>query len=175
MNKVWKSSGIYIMLVLVAIVFISSLYRPAATTKDVSYTDFLQRVQEDKIASVVIDNMTGTILARGKDEQQVRTIAPDDKDLIPELKQHKVAISGKRPDQANWWISLLSTVLLPVLIIVGLWIFMLKQAQSGSNQAISFGKSRAKLLVDNKPKVTFADVAGIEEAKSELQEIVEFL
>ena len=175
MNKVWKSSGIYIMLVLVAIVFISSLYRPAATIKDESYSEFLNQVTSDQLAKVVIDNMTGVLIATTKDEKTFRTVAPDDRELIPELKKHNVMISGKRPDQTNWWVSLLSTILVPVLIIVGLWIFMLRQAQSGSNQAISFGKSRAKMMVDNKPKVTFADVAGVEEAKAELEEIVEFL
>jgi len=181
LNKVWKSSGIYIMLVLLAIVFISSLYRPSPGVANVSYTEFLNRVERDQVASVVIDNLTGVIVAETKDagngttERRLRTIAPEDRDLLPLLKEHKVVIEGKRPDQTNWWVSLLSTILVPVLIIVGLWIFMLRQAQSGSNQAISFGKSRAKMMVDNKPKLTFADVAGIEEAKSELQEIVDFL
>ncbi|MBM3271304.1 MAG: ATP-dependent zinc metalloprotease FtsH [Candidatus Sericytochromatia bacterium] len=169
------------MLVLLAIVFISSLYRPSPGVANVSYTEFLNRVERDQVASVVIDNLTGVIVAETKDagngttERRLRTIAPEDRDLLPLLKEHKVVIEGKRPDQTNWWVSLLSTILVPVLIIVGLWIFMLRQAQSGSNQAISFGKSRAKMMVDNKPKLTFADVAGIEEAKSELQEIVDFL
>ncbi|MBU6429698.1 MAG: ATP-dependent zinc metalloprotease FtsH, partial [Cyanobacteria bacterium REEB65] len=183
MNKVWKSSGLYILLVLVAIVFISMLYRPVTAPKDVSYTDFLSYVDHDYISKVTIDNLTGTLEADVKASAvtkdhlpaSVRTVAPDDKDLVPDLKAHQVDISGKRPDQTNWWVSLLSTILVPVLIIVGLWIFMLRQAQSGSNQAMSFGKSRAKMMVDNKPKVTFADVAGIEEAKNELQEIVDFL
>ncbi|MBM3273547.1 MAG: ATP-dependent zinc metalloprotease FtsH, partial [Candidatus Sericytochromatia bacterium] len=187
MNKVWKSSGVYILLVLLAIVFISSLYRPSPGVQEVTYSEFLEKVEKDQVALVKIDNLTGLISAKLKDgaaqtnggsgnpTTAIRTVAPDDKDLIPLLKRKQVPIEAKRPDQTNWWVSLLSTILVPVLIIVGLWIFMLRQAQSGSNQAISFGKSRAKMLVDNKPKVTFADVAGIEEAKSELQEIVDFL
>ena len=181
MNKVWKSSGIYIMLVLLAIVFISSLYRPSPAIDNVKYSEFLDKVEKDQVSAVLIDNLTGIIQAKTKDstaptgERQLRTVAPEDRELLPLLKEHKVSIEGKRPDTTNWWVSLLSTILVPVLIIVGLWIFMLRQAQSGSNQAMSFGKSRAKLMVDSKPKVTFADVAGIEEAKSELQEIVEFL
>jgi cell division protease FtsH len=187
LNKVWKSSGIYILLVLLAIVFISSLYRPSPGVQEVTYSEFLEKVEKDQVALVKIDNLTGLISAKLKDSvaqsndgsgnptTAIRTVAPDDKDLIPLLKRKQVPIEAKRPDQTNWWVSLLSTILVPVLIIVGLWIFMLRQAQSGSNQAISFGKSRAKMMVDNKPKVTFADVAGIEEAKSELQEIVDFL
>ncbi len=182
MNKVWKSSGIYIMLVLLAIVFISSLYRPSPGIQNVTYSEFLSKIEKGEITHVLIDNLTGVVMAKAPKEGsstggdiQFRTVAPEDRDLLPLLKEHKVVIEGKRPDTTNWWVSLLSTILVPVLIIVGLWIFMLRQAQSGSNQAISFGKSRAKMMVDNKPKVTFADVAGIEEAKSELQEIVEFL
>ncbi len=166
-----------------AIVFISMLYKPTTAPKDVSYTDFLSFVDSNQISSVTIDNLTGVIEAKvepsavTKDHlpASVRTVAPDDKNLVSDLMAHKVAIWGKQPDQTNWWVSLLSSILVPVLIIVGLWIFMLRQAQSGSNQAMSFGKSRAKMMVENKPKITFADVAGIEEAKSELQEIVEFL
>ncbi len=166
-----------------AIVFISMLYKPTAAPKNVSYTDFLSYVDSNQISSVTIDNLTGVIeakvqpsaVAKAHLPASVRTVAPDDKNLVSDLMAHKVAIWGKQPDQTNWWVSLLSSILVPVLIIVGLWIFMLRQAQSGSNQAMSFGKSRAKMMVENKPKITFADVAGIEEAKSELQEIVEFL
>ncbi|MBM3259147.1 MAG: ATP-dependent zinc metalloprotease FtsH [Candidatus Sericytochromatia bacterium] len=181
MNRFWKNSGISILLVLLAFVFVGSLMRSGHVVEDVSYTRFLDMVDKGSLKSVTIDNLSGTIVATprettpGTRPTQVRTVAPDDPSLIATLKEARIEISGKRPDQTSWWVSLLSTVLVPILIIVGLWIFMLRQAQSGSNQAMSFGKSRAKMMLDNKPKVTFADVAGIEEAKTELQEIVEFL
>ncbi|MEB3205454.1 MAG: ATP-dependent zinc metalloprotease FtsH [Candidatus Sericytochromatia bacterium] len=181
MNRFWKNSGISILLVLLAFVFVGSLMRSGHVVEDVSYTRFLDMVDKGSLKSVTIDNLSGTIVATprettpGTRPTQVRTVAPDDPSLIATLKDARIEISGKRPDQTSWWVSLLSTVLVPILIIVGLWIFMLRQAQSGSNQAMSFGKSRAKMMLDNKPKVTFADVAGIEEAKTELQEIVEFL
>jgi len=180
-NRFWKNSGISILLVLLAFVFVGSLMRSGHVVEDVSYTRFLDMVDKGSLKSVTIDNLSGTIVATprettpGTRPTQVRTVAPDDPSLIATLKEARIEISGKRPDQTSWWVSLLSTVLVPILIIVGLWIFMLRQAQSGSNQAMSFGKSRAKMMLDNKPKVTFADVAGIEEAKTELQEIVEFL
>ena len=181
MNRFWKNSGISILLVLLTFVFVGSLMRSGHVVEDVSYTRFLDMVDKGSLKSVTIDNLSGTIVATprettpGTRPTQVRTVAPDDPSLIATLKEARIEISGKRPDQTSWWVSLLSTVLVPILIIVGLWIFMLRQAQSGSNQAMSFGKSRAKMMLDNKPKVTFADVAGIEEAKTELQEIVEFL
>jgi cell division protease FtsH len=180
-NRFWKNSGISILLVLLTFVFVGSLMRSGHVVEDVSYTRFLDMVDKGSLKSVTIDNLSGTIVATprettpGTRPTQVRTVAPDDPSLIATLKEARIEISGKRPDQTSWWVSLLSTVLVPILIIVGLWIFMLRQAQSGSNQAMSFGKSRAKMMLDNKPKVTFADVAGIEEAKTELQEIVEFL
>jgi len=180
-NRFWKNSGISILLVLLAFVFVGSLMRSGHVVEDVSYTRFLDMVDKGSLKSVTIDNLSGTIVATprettpGTRPTQVRTVAPDDPSLFATLKEARIEISGKRPDQTSWWVSLLSTVLVPILIIVGLWIFMLRQAQSGSNQAMSFGKSRAKMMLDNKPKVTFADVAGIEEAKTELQEIVEFL
>ena len=182
MNKVWKSSGIYILLALVAVAFISSLYPRTKEVESIPYSAFVQQVEAGKISKVTISNASNVITAElkgsstGKEAEKVKTVAPaNDPKLIETLMASGVETNVKAPDQSSWWVSLLSTILVPVLIIVGLWIFMLRQAQSGSNQAMSFGKSRAKMMVENKPSVTFQDVAGIEEAKTELQEIVEFL
>jgi cell division protease FtsH len=182
LNKVWKSSGIYILLALVAVAFISSLYPRTKEVESIPYSAFVQQVEAGKISKVTISNASNVITAElkgsstGKEAEKVKTVAPaNDPKLIETLMASGVETNVKAPDQSSWWVSLLSTILVPVLIIVGLWIFMLRQAQSGSNQAMSFGKSRAKMMVENKPSVTFQDVAGIEEAKTELQEIVEFL
>ncbi|MBO9542427.1 ATP-dependent zinc metalloprotease FtsH [bacterium] len=178
LNKVWKSSGIYILLVLVAIAFFTSLWnKPPSKVDKVSYSTFLTQVEKGEIKKVTISKSSGVIDAEPKEgDRLARTVAPEnDPRLYDLLSKQGVEYEVKAPDQSSWWVSLLSTILVPVLIIVGLWIFMLRQAQSGSNQAMSFGKSRAKMMVENKPRVTFADVAGIDEAKSELQEIVDFL
>ncbi|HEY9855815.1 MAG TPA: ATP-dependent zinc metalloprotease FtsH, partial [Stenomitos sp.] len=178
MNKVWKSSGIYILLVLVAIAFITSLWnKPPSKIDEVPYSAFLSQVEKGEIKRVTISKSTGIILAEPKTgDRHEKSVAPEnDPRLFTALDKSGVEYEIKAPDQSSWWVSLLSTILVPVLIIVGLWIFMLRQAQSGSNQAMSFGKSRAKMMVENKPRVTFADVAGIDEAKAELQEIVDFL
>ncbi len=180
MNKVWKSSGIYILLALVAVAFITSLYPRAKEIQSIPYSAFIQQVDTGKVSKVTISNASNVIMAElkgsGAEAEKVKTVAPaNDPKLIEKLMAAGVETNVKAPDQSSWWVSLLSTILVPVLIIVGLWIFMLRQAQSGSNQAMSFGKSRAKMMVENKTSVTFQDVAGIEEAKSELQEIVEFL
>ena len=180
MNKVWKSSGIYILLALVAVAFITSLYPRTKEVESIPYSAFVQQVEAGKVSKVTISNASNVIMAELKGSSQeaekVKTVAPaNDPKLIETLMAAGVETNVKAPDQSSWWVSLLSTILVPVLIIVGLWIFMLRQAQSGSNQAMSFGKSRAKMMVENKTSVTFQDVAGIEEAKSELQEIVDFL
>ncbi len=180
MNKVWKSSGIYILLALVAVAFITSLYPRTKEVESIPYSAFIQQVDSGKVSKVTISNASNVIMAElkgsGQEAEKVKTVAPaNDPKLIEKLMASGVETNVKAPDQSSWWVSLLSTILVPVLIIVGLWIFMLRQAQSGSNQAMSFGKSRAKMMVENKTSVTFQDVAGIEEAKSELQEIVEFL
>jgi len=180
LNKVWKSSGIYILLALVAVAFITSLYPRTKEVESIPYSAFVQQVEAGKVSKVTISNASNVIMAELKGSSQeaekVKTVAPaNDPKLIETLMAAGVETNVKAPDQSSWWVSLLSTILVPVLIIVGLWIFMLRQAQSGSNQAMSFGKSRAKMMVENKTSVTFQDVAGIEEAKSELQEIVDFL
>ncbi|MGE5707701.1 MAG: ATP-dependent zinc metalloprotease FtsH [Bacteroidota bacterium] len=174
MNKIWKHAGLYILLILVAVSFISSLYPHRQAVKTVSYTQFLEQVEAGKIRRVDVSSGTNVLKAE-TDQDKIKALIPDDPQLMTTLKQHKVEINVQPPDQSSWWLSLLSSILLPLLFIVGLWIFMMRQAQSGSNQAMSFGKSRAKMMVESKTKVTFADVAGIDEAKQELQEIVEFL
>ena len=94
--------------------------------------------------------------------------------LLKELNDAKVMVDSRDVDKSGIWFSMVSSFFLPILVLVGL-LFMFRSAQSGGNQAMSFGRSRAKLMIDNKVKVSFSDVAGIDEAKQELQEIVDFL
>ena len=101
------------------------------------------------------------------------TAVPDDRDLVPELRKHNVDITIDNP-QATPFLGMVVQII-PFVLMALLLLFILRQAQSGGSQALSFGRSRAKLLSENRPKVTFADVAGIEEAKEELGEVVEFL
>lgn len=174
MNRVWKNAGLYILLILVAISFLSSLYPHGPGIRTVSYSQFLDSVEQNQIKKV--DVVTGSNQFKVESNtEKLKVVVPDDPQLMATLKAHKVVINVQPTDQSGWWLSLLSSIFLPLLLIVGLWIFMLRQAQGGSNQAMSFGKSRAKMMVENKTKVTFADVAGIDEAKRELEEVVEFL
>jgi cell division protease FtsH len=172
LGKVWKNAGLYILIVLVALSFISSFYTRQPGDEDKSYTQFLSQVEQGEIKKVTIKGNTIIGDAGG---QKFKVVAPDDPNLVTTLRGHGVDIRVQDQEQSAWWVSVLSSVLLPVIFIVAIWVFLIRQAQSGSNQAMSFGKSRAKLMVENKPKVTFDDVAGVDEAKQELQEVVEFL
>lgn len=145
-----------------------------AGVHDIPYSSFKQSLEQGQIQSVNIrgQNLTGQ-LAGG---QQFSTYAPyQDRLLIEQLDAKDVTYKVQPPDEGDGFFQHLLSWLLPMLILVGVWIFFLRQMQSGSNRAMGFGKSRAKLLNENQVKVTFSDVAGVEEAKQEVEEIVEFL
>lgn len=174
MSKGLKNAGLYILIILLAISLISSFYRQNNREQNKSYTEFMQMVEDGRISSAVLKNQL--IVAKQSDGATVRVYVPhNDPDMIKSLRTKNVNLYVDQPAETNWWLSFFSPILFPLIIFVGLWIFMIRQAQSGSSQALAFGKSKAKMLVENKPKVTFDDVAGADEAKQELEEIVDFL
>ncbi|HEY4589273.1 MAG TPA: ATP-dependent metallopeptidase FtsH/Yme1/Tma family protein, partial [Thermoanaerobaculia bacterium] len=145
--------------------------------KELSYSDFVTAVQQGKVAEVTIrgKQLTGKYKGDGLGggQELKTTLLDNDPDLVKQLQSAKVRISAEEPHEDPLLAVLLTWA--PVLLIVGLWIFFMRQMQTGGNKALSFGKSKAKLLNTSGKKVTFKDVAGVEEAKEELQEIVEFL
>ncbi len=147
-----------------------------AAQKDLSLTDLMTAVQQGKVAEVTIrgKQLTGKYKGDGVGGQEFKTTLLDnDPDFVKQLRQSNVRIIAEEPHENPLLAVLLTWA--PVLLIVGLWIFFMRQMQTGGNKALSFGKSKAKLLNTSGKKVTFKDVAGVEEAKEELQEIVEFL
>lgn len=139
---------------------------------DISYTSFMQHVQQDEIKQVtIVDNV---ISGKLKDGKEFSTVAPNDSKLVEKLEAKKVDIKAELPPQPPWWMSILSSIL-PMLIIVGLWFMLMNQGGAGGGKVMNFGKSRARRYDEEKLKITFEDVAGAEEAKQELEEVVEFL
>jgi len=171
-NRYLRNLIVWGIILLVAAPFALQLWR-RTPRDDISYSAFIEYVQAGQVTQVKIGD--GTVTGRLKNGQQFTTnVPPGDSTVIELLKAKGVIIEVESRTRTSLWPTLLTT-LLPIVLLVGLWMLMLRQAQSGSNQAMSFGKSRARLHTDNKPKVTFADVAGVDEAKEELQEIIEFL
>ncbi len=141
--------------------------------KQISFSEFLQDAQQGQITAVTIDGSEAKGSLRS-DKEGFRTIIPSNyPHLYDVLDQNKVKVSIKDSNSSAWWSILINVA--PLLILVALWFFMIRQMQSGGNKALSFGKSRARLLSMQQKKITFKDVAGVDEAKEELREIIEFL
>jgi cell division protease FtsH len=136
----------------------------------VGYSDFLNLVDNGSVAQVVVQ---GNNLSGSSSQGQFKTFAPNDPELITYLRSKGVKITAKAEENSIWFQVLISWM--PMLLIFGIWIFFMRQMQSGGGKALSFGKSRARLMNESQEKVTFEDVAGIDEAKEELHEIIEFL
>ena len=170
MSPFYKNLALWLVISLMMVMLFQIFKQPRTTSMPISYSDFLRMVQEESVKTVTIqgDNITG-MSSRGS----FKTYAPKDPELIGLLSGKGVEISAKPVEDSSWFQVLLSWV--PMLLLIGVWIFFMRQMQVGGGKAMSFGKSRARLMSDSQEKVTFDNVAGIDEAKEELEEIVEFL
>lgn len=173
-SGMFKSFALWLLIALMIVLAFNFINNNDKPRKNISYSEFIDNVTQNKVKTVVIkqSKITGEFT---EGTEQFETYAPEDNTLVPLLREHKVDIFAKPPDATPWYMQFLISWL-PILLLVGIWIFFMRQMQGGGgNKAFTFGKSRAKLMNQDAQKVTFKDVAGVEEAKEELEEIVDFL
>ncbi|MCF8129298.1 MAG: ATP-dependent zinc metalloprotease FtsH [Deltaproteobacteria bacterium] len=170
MNPFYKNLALWLVISLMMVMLFQMFKHPDRSKVNVSYSDFLNMVESGSVNQVTIqgENITGM-----SGQGPFRTYAPKDPEMISMLRSKGVAITAKPMEESPWFQVFLSWV--PMLLLIGVWIFFMRQMQAGGGKALSFGKSRARLMSDGQDKVTFEDVAGIDEAKEELGEIVDFL
>jgi cell division protease FtsH len=166
--------GVFLWLfIILLILFLFNIYhKPRKQFETMAFSDFVESVSADQVSSVTIQgkNISGVM----KDGRDFKTFAPEDPDLLKLIRQHKIKIQAKPDEDSGIWQSIFVSWF-PMLLLIGVWIFFMRQMQAGGGKALAFGKSKARMANGRGEKVTFHDVAGIEEAKVELEEIIEFL
>lgn len=172
MNPFYKNLALWIVITLMMVMLYNLFNQQRIPEAKINYTDFLSMVENERVADVVIQGQQ--LLVTDTNRNRFKVFAPQDADLIKILRQKGVSINAKPPSESPWYISILVSWL-PMIVLIGIWIFFMRQMQAGGGKALSFGKSRARLQSDQSKKVTFDDVAGIDEAKEELGEIIDFL
>ncbi|MEN6623760.1 MAG: ATP-dependent zinc metalloprotease FtsH [Smithella sp.] len=172
MNQLQKNIALVLTVLLVFLLVWQIFNQPKSSQKEIIYSEMLSRLEKGEISEVTIqgENITGK-LTNGT---SFKTYAPKDDKVVTQFREKGVKITAKPPEEASWYMTLLVSWF-PMLLLIGVWIFFMRQMQSGGGKAMAFGKSRARLITDKSKKVTFADVAGIDEAKAELEEVIDFL
>jgi len=172
LNSVYRSLFIWLMIGLIMILLFNLVSTPKKMEDEIIFSDFMTKVKAGEVEDVVIKE--NLITGRLKDGKKFRTYSAGYPDLVNELMTKGVKIAAKPPEQNPWYVNFFFSWG-PIIFLALVWIFFMRQMQTGGNKALSFGKSRARLVSDKSVKITFADVAGIEEAKAEVQEIIDFL
>ena len=172
MNPLQKNIALWLVISLVLILLFHLFNQPKSAEEGIVYSDFIEHVERGQVLEVTIqgEKVTGKL----NDGRGFKTYAPKDAGLVSLLKEKNVRIAVKPAEESPWYMTILISWF-PMILLIGIWIFFMRQMQSGGGKAMSFGKSRARLMTDKSKKVTFEDVAGIEEAKAELEEIIDFL
>jgi cell division protease FtsH len=171
-----RNLGLWILLLLMGVLLWSIVTKQPPREPEVTFSRFVQAVEEGRVGKVTIQGQS--IHGHYKDQtgagEGFKTFAPEDPGLVALLREKGVEIEA-RPEDAEPWYLVALVQWAPMLLLIGVWVFFMRQMQVGGGKAMSFGKSRAKLLSENQHKVTFSDVAGVDEAKEELEEIIAFL
>src|SRR5271157_2194842 len=172
MNQFSRSIALWLVLGLMFLLLFNIFSRQQTREPEEIFSDFLNQVDKGDVAEVTIQGNSIHYVTSAS--EHFKTYSPTDPDIVKTLRTKGIKIAAKPAEGDPWWMVAL-VQWFPMLLLVAVWIFFMRQMQIGGGKAMSFGKSRAKLLTENTHKVTFADVAGIDEAKEELEEIIQFL
>jgi len=167
-----KHIALWLVLALIILAVFSVFNKQHGREPEIVFSEFMTAVDRGDVQKVTIQG--NNIQGEYKNGERFRTFAPNDPELVKTLREKKVKIAAKPEEDSPWYMVLLLNWF-PMLLLIGVWIFFMRQMQVGGGKAMSFGKSRAKLLTENQHRVTFSDVAGVDEAKDDLQEIISFL
>ena len=175
MNANYRNFALWVIIFLLVLALVTLFQSPGqkAPSSEITFSQLLSDADAGNVRDVTIagPEITGHM----KDGRSFQTYSPNDPGLVQTLYKKDVTITAKPPSDGNNWLLTIVSSVLPVLLFLGLWIYMTRQMQGGAGKAMGFGKSKAKLLTEAQGRVTFEDVAGVDEAKEDLQEIVEFL
>ncbi len=175
MNPNFRNFALWVIIILLVIALVMLFQNPGQRVQahDIAFSQLLNEVDQGRVRDVTIQG--NEVTGHFTDNRAFATYAPNDPSLIQNLYRKNVAITAKPPSDGNSWLMTLLINALPLVAIIGVWVFLSRQMQGAGGKAMGFGKSKAKLLTEAHGRVTFEDVAGVEEAKEDLQEIVEFL
>jgi len=172
LNQFYKNLALWLVISLMMILLFNLFNKPRTTHERLSYSDFIAAVDAGKVNAVTVQG--SEIIGKFADGKEFRSYKPQDATLSDKLLEKKISISAKPEEEKVSWFSIFISWF-PLLFLVGVWIFFMRQMQGGGGKAMAFGKSRAKLLTEAQGRITFEDVAGVDEAKEELEEIIQFL
>ncbi|MGQ9693147.1 MAG: ATP-dependent zinc metalloprotease FtsH [Thermodesulfobacteriota bacterium] len=172
MGPFYKNLAIWLVISVMMILLFNLFNQPRSSSEKIIFSEFLSALDRGEIKEVTIQGHN--ISGRFANRREFKTYAPNYPELIKILREKEVKISAKPEEESPWYMTLLVSWF-PMLLLIGFWVFFMRQMQAGGTKAMSFGKARVKLLNERHQKVTFLDVAGIDESKEELQEIIEFL
>ena len=164
--------ALWLVIALVMVLLFNLFNQPKVAKQKILFSEFRLAVERGDVREVTIQG--NNIYGKFSNGKEFKTYSLDDPDLVKDLMGKRVTIDARPDEQSSWWMQLIISWF-PMLLLIGVWIFFMRQVQIGGGKAMSFGKSRARLLTEQQQKVTFADVAGIDEAKDELEEIIDFL
>lgn len=172
MNSLYKNLVFWSIIIIIMILLFNIFSKPRQTVLDKNYSEFISEVEKDQVLEVEAQGRN--LIWRDKDGKRYKTYAPEDPEMIKILREKKIVIKAKKEDESPFWQNILISWF-PMILLIGVWLFFMRQMQIGGGKALSFGKSKAKILTKEHHHVTFENVAGIDEAKDELEEIIAFL